>query len=100
MELLAVLLGAQTAYAACLAWLWERNDRRWMHLSKRTRRALVIVGSVVAPHAMLLAYLVVKVERRYRRRGRVYAALVDMNRRMKERGAGEPCPRCGEHHGI
>lgn len=100
MEVLFAVVGAQAAYAACVAWLWERNDRRWMHIPKKVRRALVIVGAAVAPHAMLLAYLVTKVERRYRRRGRVYAALMDMNRRMKERGAGEPCPRCGEHHGI
>src|SRR2546428_765574 len=95
---IAVALATQMAYAAMLAWLWERNDRRWRHIPKKARIGLTVGAVALWPHAVLVAYLVTKVVQRLSRRGRVYAALMDMNRRMKERGAGEKCPRCGEYH--
>lgn len=99
MEVLAVVAGAQAAYAAVLAWLWEIHDRRWKHIPKRVRTALFVGAAVLAPHALVLMFLVTKYAQLRRRRGRVYAALMDMNRRRDTRAAGERCPACGEYHG-
>lgn len=99
MEALAVVAVAQAAYAVALAWLWEIHDRRWKHIPKRVRTALLVGAVVLAPHALVLMYFVTKYAQFRRRRGRVYAALMDMNRRRDTRAAGERCPACGEYHG-
>lgn len=99
---MGILLGAllaQAGYATVLAWLWEVHDRRWKHIPKRVRQALVAGAVVLAPHALVLMYFVTKYAQFRRRRGRVYAALMDMNRRRDTRAAGERCPACGEYHG-